>query len=137
MPIEKRVQAFFSQKEQFELVSCNSNSSFFKSDTIKFYNNINYFYQSNECCEFIKWEFYKLNKIAQTELKICKEPSTAKVRTENDYFEIKLIKEDGENFIVKKSKDKKVQRFKILGLSDLKMPKDNNSIQMLTIVKVR
>jgi hypothetical protein len=42
-------------------VICNQDSSFCKSDTLRLYDNINYFYQKSDCCKLVRWDFYKKN----------------------------------------------------------------------------
>lgn len=53
---------------------CNVDSSFFKSDTLRLYNNINYFYQKSNCCKLVTWRFYKKNAFTLSGLEVCKEP---------------------------------------------------------------
>jgi phosphoribosylformylglycinamidine (FGAM) synthase-like amidotransferase family enzyme len=135
-PTKKQIRKFLTQGKHVELTACNSSQAFFKSDTISFYTNINYFYQSAECCEFIQWEVYKRNKAVQTEMQICEEPSTAKVWTEGDYFGIKIPGQDGKFFLEKKSNEKKNERFEVLEINEVQLPKEKNKVQRLTLVRV-
>lgn len=45
---------------------CNDDNSFFKSDTISLYDNINSALQTKICCDYIKWTFYKKNSFSPT-----------------------------------------------------------------------
>jgi len=81
---------FRPDDDNTEWLICNQDSTFFKSDTLRLYNDINYFYQKSDCCKFIKWDFYKKNVFVRCHLQICTEPSTGSVLTENDYFKIKI-----------------------------------------------
>ncbi len=73
---------------------CNRDSSFFKSDTIYLFNNINYFYKKNNCCDLVVWTFYKTKSFIQSENQICREPATAKVTTNNDFYSLTLSNRD-------------------------------------------
>jgi len=133
---KKQIWKFLTQDKHVELTACNSSQSFFKSDTISFYINVNYFYQSAKCCEFIQWEVYKGRKGIQTEMQVCEEPSTAKVRTEGDYFGIKIAGQDGKFFLERKSNEKKIDRFEVLEITEVQLPKDRNRVQILTLARV-
>ena len=98
---------------------CNSN----QNTAIELYSDRNYFYQSNSCCEFTEWEFYKKGKIRETFLQVCKEPSTAKVTTEKDYYSIKIEEENGKTYLSKYHKDKLVIRFRIIEITEISLPK--------------
>jgi hypothetical protein len=51
-------------------VVCNKDSSFYKSDTLQLYNNVNYYYYSN-CCEFVDFTFYKKNAFVANKTQVC------------------------------------------------------------------
>src|ERR1700761_2555910 len=57
-------------------IICNHDSSYFTADTLRLFDNINYFYQNGTCCDFVDWTFFKKNAFAQSKFQICNEPST-------------------------------------------------------------
>tara|TARA_A100000171_G_C2054520_1_gene106842 strand:+ start:75 stop:563 length:489 start_codon:yes stop_codon:yes gene_type:complete len=70
----------------------NTDSLFFKADTIKLINfKTQYKY---DFCEKINWSFYKKDKFYQVESQTCREPSSAKVSNENSRFWITITKND-------------------------------------------
>src|SRR5437868_3504403 len=69
-------QVFKPADDKTEWLICNQDSSFFKSDTLRLYGNINYFYQKTDCCKLIEWRFYKKNAFTRSNLEVCKEPPT-------------------------------------------------------------
>ena len=101
---------------------CNSNSN----DTVELYSNTNYFYQSNSCCVFSEWEFYKKNKFCEKFLKVCNEPATSKVITEKGYYTIKIVKENRTTYLSKNFKGKTVVCFKVIEITEISLPKEND-----------
>lgn len=91
---------FVSDDDHKEWIICNQDSSFFKSDTLRLYSTINYFYQKSNCCKLIKWDFYKKNAFTRSSLQVCTEPPTGSVLTENDYFKIKLPSDKSSLYLV-------------------------------------
>ena len=113
---------------------CNSNST----DKIQLYSNMNYFYQSKSCCEFIQWNFYKKNKIREEEIQVCKEPGSGKVTTEKDYYSIKIEKEDDNLYLDKYHNKKLVSRYRVINITEKKLPKQPEiKYQIIELVKVQ
>ena len=112
---------------------CNSNST----DTIQLYSNMNYFYQSHSCCEFIRWNFYKKNKIREEQIQVCKEPSTGKPTTEKDYYSIKIKNEDDNLYLDKYYNNKLVIRYRVLSIIEKELPKQPEiKYQIIELAKV-
>lgn len=112
---------------------CNSNST----DTIQLYSDMNYFYQSKSCCEFVQWNFYKNNKIREEQIQVCKEPSTGKVTTEKDYYSIKIEKEDDNLYLDKYHNNKLVNRYRVLSITEKNLPKQPEiKYQIIELAKV-
>lgn len=112
---------------------CNSNST----DTIQLYSSINYFYQSESCCEFIQWNFYKKNKIREEQIQVCKEPSIRKVTTEKDYYSIKIEKKDDNLYLDKYHNKKLVNRYRVLSITKKNLPKQQGiKYQIIELAKV-
>ena len=99
--------------------TCNQDSAFFKADTIRLYNGINYFYQISSCCNFIEMAFYKKDAFYLRKSQICKEPSTADAHI--DYYQLKITKHLGElYFAINKSKSG-VSKFVIVKIESVKL----------------
>ena len=68
----------------------NTDSLFFKADTIKLINiKTQYKY---DFCEKVNWSFYKKHKFHQVESQTCREPSSAKVSNKNNRHWITIKK---------------------------------------------
>jgi len=78
---------------------CNKDSSFYKLDTLYLYDNHNYYYQPENCCDFIGWTFYKTTAIVQREIHICNEPPTAKMITDKDFYIIAVTEQNNQAVI--------------------------------------
>jgi len=112
---------------------CNSNTT----DSIKLYSNMNYFYQSKSCCEFIQWNFYNKNNMREEQIQVCDEPSTGKTITKNDYYSIKIEKEDDNLYLDKYQNNKLVNRYRVLSITKEKLPKQPDiEYQIIELAKV-
>ena len=95
---------------------CNSDSSFFKSDTILLIqNNPNQNYARKKCCAFIGWTFYKGNRFVQLDIDYCNEPPTRRVTKKDDFYSIKVVKIDTKTIIETYRNDKSIDSFIVLG----------------------
>lgn len=116
-------------------VVCNKDSSFYKSDTLRLYNNVNYRYYS-KCCNFVDLTFYKKNAFVIVKTQICKEPPTGSVATPNDWFTIRLSNDRKDLILETINQDKIVDRFKVISIGkvdDIGQPNDITNI--LTLVR--
>ena len=112
-------------------IICNQDNSFFKSDTIKLYNNINYFYQLSSCCDFIDWTFYKKNSFLQSKSQICREPASADVHV--DYYQLIVIKENETLYLQINKSNLPVSKFEIVKIENIKL--DNNNSTDVIVLK--
>lgn len=114
---------------------CNQGDTFFKTDTLYFYDSINYFYQSGNCCEFVQWDFSKKNFFVQKKLQVCKEPSTSEVITEKNYYSIKPVSEKGQILLKKYHKNELVETFLVATIKEIDL-KENRKCQRLAIIRL-
>lgn len=112
-------------------IICNTDSAYYKADTIKLYDNINYFYQRNSCCSFIEWTFYKRNAFLQNKAQICREPSSMSALTE--YCEFKIAKKKDNVYLI--VIDKHLKKFELVSISQLKLT-NNGVVNEITLKKV-
>jgi hypothetical protein len=124
---------FMSDDDPTEWVICNQDSSYFKSDTLRLYSNINYFYQKSSCCKLVTWRFYKKNAFTRSDLQVCNEPPTGSVLTKNDYFRLKVISsKNGLSLLIKNQISPPVF-FMMIDLQEIEL--DNNSRSKLIVLK--
>ena len=117
-------------------VICNKDSSFFHSDTILLYNNVNYYYYSDNCCTFIDWTFYRKNAFVQTKTQICKEPPTSTVATKNDWFTISIQKEQ-KDIVLETINQDTISRFKVIALDKILMGKLKEETNRIVLVRLK
>lgn len=97
-------------------VICNKDSAFYKSDTLRLYNNTGY-HSHSQCCDFTDWTFYKKDAFVLTRVQICKEPTTVSVSRNEDWFTIKVSKENKNLFLETYNQGKLVDRFRVISIS--------------------
>ncbi|PAW93333.1 hypothetical protein CKK33_07405 [Mucilaginibacter sp. MD40] len=114
-----------------EWLICNDDSAFFKKDTLKLYNNINFFYQQSKCCDFIGWTFYKTSAFVQSNLQICKEPSSRSTRT--DYYKAKMFYKKGSTYLLISKLNDLTKSFKIININTIHLAQGNQA----TVVTLR
>lgn len=118
-------------------VICNKDSAFYKSDTVRLYNNVNYYYNS-KCCDFIDWTFYKKEAFVLTRVQICKEPATASVAKNEDWFTIKVSNEDKNLLLETYNQGKLVDRFKVISIDKVDNIEQLKGItELVTLVRKR
>ena len=114
---------------------CNKDSNFFKADTLYLFDNINYYYQPENCCDFVGWTFYKGNAFVQRDIQICNEPPTAKILKDKDFYTTK-VEEDNNEIVLKVYRKKQLLDtyaaidFRVVGLSQ-----KNQKSNQLTLVR--
>lgn len=115
---------------------CNSDSSFFKSDTLLLIqNNPNQNFARKKCCAFIGWTFYKNNKFVQSDIDYCSEPPTSRVTTKNDFYTIKVAKINTKTIIETYRNNKLIDSFIVLGYKTFNDSFANEDVVVLTIVR--
>lgn len=112
---------------------CNQDGAFLKDDTLRLYNNINYFYQLSKCCDFIGWTFYKKNAFVQSRSQICKEPASASTYTE--FYNIQLVSKDKRTFMVIKSQEV-VKNFEVISIENVGLA-NNNFSNVITLKRLK
>lgn len=112
---------------------CNQDSSFFKSDTIRIYSNINYFYQKGACCKFIQWTFYKKNAFVQSDLQVCIEPSSSSIL--NKYYTIEFLSGKKELYLFILNSDNAFELFRVINLQEIKLAQ-NNSTKIIALKRM-
>jgi len=128
----KLTKLFKSSIGNGEWIICNHDSSYFTSDTIRLFDNINYFYQKGGCCDFVKWTFAKKNAFVQSKFQVCKEPSTGDIiDPEHDTYTIKTFSDNRVVYLFV-SKWKSVEVFQLVGVDDIKLL-DNRSAKVVTL----
>ena len=55
----------------------NSDSVFYKSDTVTFFNHVNYAVDNG--CQYVVWKFYRATEFVWSNSSVCKEPPTETV----------------------------------------------------------
>ena len=116
-------------------VVCNKDSSFYKSDTLRLYNNINFSHYLN-CCDFIDLTFYKRNAFVIAQTQMCKEPTTASVVKSNDCFTIDILKNESDLIFETINQGKVVDRFKVISIDKIIDKGQLNDItEVLTLIR--
>jgi hypothetical protein len=68
-------------------VACNSDSGFYRTDTIALYND---FYDCSSCKEFVEWTFYRKGYFYFGGARMCEEPTKGFVYRENRWHSIRV-----------------------------------------------
>lgn len=95
-------------------VVCNKDSSFYKSDTLRLYNNSNYYYSSH-CCQYIDLTFYKKNAFILTRAEMC-EGARISVTKDKDWFAVNLYKDNKKLILETINQGKIVERFSVISM---------------------
>lgn len=64
----------FDDNESSKWTACNTDSSYYKNDSIKLFDNTNFYYTSG-CCYFIDWIFLSKATLYLGKMLICQEPT--------------------------------------------------------------
>ena len=117
-------------------LSYNSDSSFFKSDTVfLIQNNPSMNYVQKKSCAFISWTFYKKNQFIQLDINYCNEPPTERVTTSNDFYSLTLIEELNNTIIRTYRKNKLIDSFIVLGYKRFNDSFANEDVSVLTLLR--
>ena len=109
-------------------LACNTDSSFFRLDTVYFCSNS--YYKNKQpntpnCCNLLSWTFYEKDAFISTQLNLCTEPATSTPYTDNNNFKIKVVFENGNYYLQLFNNSKLVENFRILNITTF--PKCNLS----------
>jgi hypothetical protein len=96
-------------------VICNTDNAFYKSDTLRLYSSSRY-YSHSKCCDFTNWTFYKKDAFVLTRVQTCKEPTTGRFTRNDDWFTVKVSKENKSLFLETYNQGKLVDRFKVISI---------------------
>ena len=103
-------------------VSCNTDSSFYKTDTLILYKN---YYDCTNCKDFIEWTFYRRNSYYLGGSLMCDEPTRRKVYKDDRMYSIRVQKNSkGEVLEIIKGR-KVVSTFRVLSIQQVTLPKTN------------
>jgi hypothetical protein len=114
-------------------IICNQDSSFFKADTLRVYNNVNYFYQLSSCCKFIGWTFYNKNSFIQSDLQICNEPASSSIK--NYSYQISIFSEKQKTYMLVIKPQITSEKFEVIKIEDIKLA-NNNLTKAVTLKRV-
>jgi hypothetical protein len=96
-PTKRELKKLFSEKQEYfgetSWETCNDDSSYFKTDTIKLYNAYGTFVKTTECCQSVNWTFHNARSFQLGELAVCQEPPLSSVPFDNPHS--LKIKTDG------------------------------------------
>jgi hypothetical protein len=113
-------------KENTHWTICNQDSAFYKSDTLRLYSNVNYFYQKSSCCNFVDWIFYKNNSFLQKTSQVCKEPATTGVISNKEKYT--LILASGKLFLLNYKGH--IEYFEVVSLLKIPLVNNNSTIEI-------
>ncbi len=117
-------------------VICNKDNSFFYKDTIIVFSNSYYKHTSN-CCQYIAWTFYEKDKFVSTNIELCKEPTTASVTKDKDFYEILISSADNFLIISIFNPDKLSQGFKVESIDKIKQSNSDLTSTVLTLIRLK
>ena len=91
---KKQLIENFKKKESFtrQWITCNTDSTFYKSDTLYFHDRLNYY----RCKKYIIWGFDNSKTFYQVEGENFNNYDGVKIITENDWYKIKIIEEENQ-----------------------------------------
>jgi len=96
---------------------CNKDSSYYKSDTLHLYLSNNSQYRNHSsCCDFIDWTFYKKDAFILTKTQICKEPPTTSSSKADDWYKLKILKENGILLLIIFNQNRLITKFKVINI---------------------
>ena len=130
-----------SSKSKIEVDSnpwliCNSDSSFFKSDTLLLIqNNPNQNFVRKKCCAFIGWTFYKKDEFIQSDIDYCNEPPTSRVTSKNDFYTIKVSKINTNSVIETYRDGMLIDSFIVVGYTTFNDSSANENVTVLTLAR--
>ncbi len=139
--LKKEIENQFKEStEKYSLndswLICNKDSAYYRADTLKLYNHINYYYDPINCCEFVNWNFENKSRFRLRETKICNEPPTSKVDIYNLYH-LKWDTKNGNLFMIIENKEQRIkERFKICDFREERLWNGQNKCMVLTLKRI-
>ena len=117
-----------------EWTTSNSDSSYYKNDTIELHQDITYNNQPN-CCDYVTWRVNSKKSLFIENLFNCTEPGRVKRSADKETFSIKNA--NGQQVIEIKRGGKKVDRFQILELKESRVNKYPYDIKVLKLKRLK
>ena len=111
----------------------NNDSSYYKSDTIRLYQDINYQYEI-KTCSIIEWKKDK-RKFSIHFINICSEPGRA--MTNNEKETIKLISKSKNQIIEIRRGGIIIESFYVLNLEKKRIDRNPYDIRILTLKRIK
>ncbi|RZK11202.1 MAG: hypothetical protein EOO43_19520 [Flavobacterium sp.] len=153
--VEKVIKLAISQKMTDKNISCsygqcgewwtaNSDSIFYKSDIIKFYNSSNIVYSNPTFCTSVVWDFDKKDVFYSSEANMCQEPPTRSLKagaflSGNDAVKIpnryKVLLKNNQAYIVTYVDQVVYETFKVIELRKTTQSNLGDESFVLTLVR--
>lgn len=114
------------------LRTCNTDSLFFKADTIHFYANE--YFSVKGCCQYVEWSFYDGNNFNERRTNECNEPPRTFVARPEDFYSIKIEKIKEDFFINKYQNKMLVESYLVLAI-DVVYRDKREPVNRLTLVR--
>jgi hypothetical protein len=123
--------------------AANTDSMFYRSDTVRFYNSSNITSQASSFCVSMVWDFEKKNKFYFSMAQNCKEPPSrtlkGKMRDQNNKINIpnqyNIVLKNNETFIVIKANRVIVEMYKVIALAKTTQENLGNDSYVLTMIR--
>jgi len=101
------------------LIADNTDSLFYKSDTVTLYDNHGISYSLGFCEIIDIFSFHKWNTPVIGKSQHCIEPSSGKVLSEKDYFNLSILKKKDKYFLLFKNDFGKSYTFEVIRISKI------------------
>ena len=111
---------------------CNQDSSFYNADTLLVYHSTSEINNTN-CCRYVTWTFYKKTSFIQSEVQTCTEPSSGKVFSINDIFNIEITNQNERTYLKTYQNGILVDTFNVLALKSINKTDDSNKVKLLIL----
>jgi hypothetical protein len=95
----------------------NKDSSYFKSDTLKFVN-FNHEFLRQRVCQPLNWTFYKKDRFVLSSGNLCDEPTFMHVSRAEDWYKIKITETKSDLILEIYNSDKQADRFSVVSLKE-------------------
>ena len=84
----------FKRKDSYvqKWITCNNDSTFYKSDTLHFYKGLNY----NRCKKYIIWEFDNSKSFYQVSGENFNHYDGINIITDNDRYKMKIVEQENQ-----------------------------------------
>lgn len=133
--ITKIIKEALQEKHQsYGWIACNKDSSYYKSETIELYDNWNYAYSPETCCNFISWDFDNKTTFYLTDKLICQEPTVSSVHSFEKKFKIAFKRHFNHLFLLKTDRNNVQEQFEVIGFKEVTLW---NKIQKSNVITLK